>query len=73
MKYEDFLKIFDSCIQELYGFLEIIDTPSNGLLVPQKTPNQSIRISNFTNDDQGMINESRIPEITKELGYLMDS
>ena len=39
----------------------------------KKNPNQSIRISNFTNDDQGMINESRIPEITNELGYLMDS
>ena len=60
-------------MQERYGFLEIIYTPSNGLLGPQKTPNQSIRISNFTNNDQGMINESRVPEITTELGYLMDS
>ena len=73
MKYEDYLKNFDSCIQELYSFLEIINTPANGLLGPQKTPNQSIRISNFTNEDQGMINESRVPEITKQLGYLMDS
>ena len=73
MKYKDFLKIFHFCIQRIYGFLKIIYTPSNGLLGPQKTPNQSIRIYNFTNDDQGMINESRVPEITKELGYLMDS
>ena len=36
-----------------------------------KKSNQSIRISNFANDGQGMINESRVAEITNELVSLM--
>ena len=73
MKYEDYLNDFDSCIDEVYGFLDIKYIPSNSLLRPQKTPNQSIRMSNFTRQEQGLINESRVPTITDELKYLINS
>lgn len=69
MKYEDYLKNFDSCMQELYGFLEIIYTPSNGLLGPQKTPNQGVRLKEFSESEKDMIMGSGVPFICKQLGY----
>ena len=46
-------------------------TPLRMDCLDHKKINQSIRISNFTNDGQGMFNESRVAEITNEWVSLM--
>lgn len=73
VKYEDYLKNFDISIRELFDFISIPDASQKSLFVPQKTPNQSVRISNFTEDEQKIINRSKVPVIISELGYLIDS
>lgn len=70
VKYEDYLKSFDENINNTFQFIEIRDYTKTMLVGPQKTPNQAVRFSNFTEDEQETINKSKVPEIIDELGYL---
>ena len=72
-RYEEFLKNFDTSVQNLFEFIELSDFSLDCATGPKSTPNQSVRISNFTKYEQEMINKSKVPEITKQLGYIIDS
>ena len=52
VKYEDYLKSFDENIKNTFQFIEIRDYTKTMLVGPQKTPNQAVRFSNFTEDEQ---------------------
>ena len=69
-RYEDLLENFKFHYGELLEFAEIESTCASPDFLPKKTPNQSVRLEEFSESEKGMIMGSDIPLICKQLGYM---
>lgn len=69
-RYEDLLGNFKFHYGELLKFAEIDRACTTLDILPQKTPNQGVRLKEFSESEKDMIMGSDIPLICKQLGYM---